>query len=144
MQFFDCPGRFQILPKSYLYLADSFIIFHKISNEKFIDNINLWIDNIYSYKENAIIIIIGNKCLNEKDNKELYRKRKKFEDKHNVTYYEISNVTENTIKKILFNYLNEENVEENDKESEEKNENDEEKKIRLIDTENNKIKRKCF
>ena len=144
MQFFDCPGRFQILPKSYLYLADSFIIFHKISNEKIIDNINLWIDNIYSYKENAIIIIIGNKCLNEKDNKEFYRKIKKFEDKHNITYYEISNVTENTIKQILFDYLNEENVEENDKESEEKNENDEEKKIRLIDTENNKIKRKCF
>ena len=132
IQFIDCSIKFQIVAKSYYHFANSFIIFYNISDKKTFDNVENWIDDIYDFNENAKITLIGNKISNKKDREISYEKTKKFTKRNKIKFYEIRNVTENNIKEILFNSLNEENN------------NEEEKEIKLIDNFSTKSKIKCI
>ena len=132
IQFIDCSVKFQNVSKCYYHFANSYIIFFNISEIKSFDNAENWINDIYIYNKKAKMILIGNKYSNEIDKEESYKNAKKFARRNKIRLYEISNVTENNIKQILFDSLNEEN------------ENDEEQEIRLMDNLSSKKKIRCF
>ena len=132
IQFIDCSGKFKLVSKYYYHFSNSYVIFFNISENKSFDNAKNWIDDIYSYNKKAKMILIGNKNLNEINTEENYKKAKNFAKENKIKFYEISNVSENNIKQILFDSLKRENK------------IDEDKKIRLVDNLGSKKKIRCF
>ena len=132
IQFIDCSGKFKLVSKYYYHFSNSYVIFFNISENKSFDNAKNWIDDIYSYNGKAKMILIGNKNLNEINTEENYKKAKNFAKRKKIKFYEISNVSENNIKQILFDSLNRES------------EIDEDKEIRLVDNLGSKKKIRCF
>jgi len=106
---YDLGGKhmFKSMWKVFLAPADVFIIVFDLSSPKGLDDIEIYVDSIFSVKNRVPVILAGNKCDLEKkiDDEKIMQVRKmigeKLGENEPIPYFEVSAVTGKNVNRMF-------------------------------------------